>query len=801
MKRFSFFTFLLLGSNALLAPAASAETVLPPPPAAFKGKIALRANESVPSFPAVMTAAIDAPNIVLILLDDTGFGATGTFGGPVPTPHLDRLANNGLKYNQFHTTALSSPTRAALLTGRNHHAVHSGVITEMATGYPGYDSLMGKDTATVAETLRLNGYSTAWIGKNHNVPDWQTSQSGPFDLWPTGLGFEHFYGFIGGDTNQWAPALFDGTRPVEPYLGKPDYHLTTDLADNAIEFIRNQKSLSPHKPFFLYFAPGATHAPHQAPKSWIDKFSGKFDHGWDKQREITFDRQKALGIIPANAQLTPRPAGIPAWNQCSPEQKRLYARMMEVYAAFLAHTDHEIGRILTELQQMGLKNNTLVIFIAGDNGASGEGMTGGLMNEVVLFNYLKEDEKVLLAHIDDLGGPFAYNHYPVGWAWAMDTPFQWTKQIASHYGGTRNGMVISWPERISDTGMLRSQWHHVIDIAPTLLEAAGIAPPTVVNGAVQKPIEGTSLLYTFDDGTAKSRRTLQYFEMIGNRAIYYDGWLAGTTPNSLPWTGPLKPLDIIDGYKWELYHVETDFSQANDLAAAYPDRLRAMQSLFYEQARLYNVLPLDDRKARLDVNTRQDFSAGRDTYTYYRGMKRIPEGTAPDMKNRSFSIIADIDVPVAGGEGMIITQGGRFGGWGLFMHQGRLFYHYNLAGIKRDTVSTADKLTPGRHRIQLDFLYDGAGLGKGGQAKLLVDGAAAAEGRIRQTLFSRISLDETLDVGLDTGTPVSDQYLVPFRFNGGLKTVTIKLKPFDPETEAYLADPRKALLKHQAPRK
>jgi arylsulfatase len=798
MKKLSVFAFLLLGSNTWLAPAAYAETILPTPPAAFKGKIELRAKDSTPSFPAATSATQNALNILLILLDDTGFGATGTFGGPIPTPHLDRLASDGLKYNQFHTTALSSPTRAALLTGRNHHSVHTGVITEMATGYPGYDSLMGKDTATIAETLRLNGYSTAWIGKNHNVPDWQTSQTGPFDLWPTGLGFEHFYGFIGGDTNQWAPALYDGTRPVEPYLGKPDYHLTTDLADNAIEFIHSQKALAPQKPFFLYFAPGATHAPHQAPKAWIEKFRGKFDHGWDKQRELTFATQKELGIIPPNAQLTPRPAGIPAWEDCSPEQKRLYARMMEVYAAFLAHTDNEIGRILTEIRQMGLQNNTLVFFIAGDNGASGEGMAGGLMNEMVLFNYLKETEKELLDRIDDLGGPLAYNHYPVGWAWAMDTPFQWTKQIASHYGGTRNGMVISWPERIKDSGTLRPQWHHVVDIAPTLLEAAGIEPPAIVHGAAQKPIEGISMMYTFDDATAKSRRTIQYFEMIGNRAIYQDGWLAGTTPNSLPWTGPLKPLDIIDGYKWELYHVAADFSQANDLAAAYPDKLKELQELFYEQALLYNVLPLDDRKARLDVNIRHTLAAERDAYTYYRGMKRIPEGTAPDTKNRSFSIFADIEIPPGGGEGMILTQGGRFGGWGLFMRQGKLIYHYNLAGIKRDAVVTADKLTPGRHRIQLDFHYDGAGLGKGGVAKLSVDGVATAQGRIRQTLFSRISLDETLDVGLDTGTPVSDEYPLPFAFNGGLKTVTIELKPFDPETAADLADPRRAFMKLKA---
>ena len=798
MKRFSTLAALMLGTNALMAPVATAETLLPTPQPPFNGKIELRAKDSTPDFPVMQTAPQGAPNILLILLDDSGFGAAGTFGGPVPTPHLDRLAADGLKYNQFHTTALSSPTRAALLTGRNHHSVHTGVITEMATGYPGYDSLMGKDTATVAETLRQNGYSTAWIGKNHNVPDWQSSQVGPFDLWPTGLGFEHFYGFIGGDTNQWAPAVFDGTRPIEPYVGRPDYHLTTDLANNAIDFIHTQKSLAPQKPFFVYFAPGATHAPHHAPKAWIEKFRGQFDHGWDRQREITLARQKELGIVPKDTQLTPRPAGIPAWDSCTPEQKKLYARMMEVYAAFLAHTDNEVGRMLTEIGQMGLQDNTLVVFITGDNGASGEGMPTGLMNEIVVFNALKEDASVLLKHIDDLGGPLGYNHYPVGWAWAMDTPFQWTKQIASHYGGTRNGLVISWPARIKDVGTLREQWHHVVDIAPTLLEAAGVEQPDAVNGARQKPIEGVSMVYTFDDARAKSRRTLQYFEMFGNRAIYHDGWVAGTTPVSLPWTGALRPVDIIDGYNWELYHVSEDFSQARDLASTYPDKLKEMKNLFYEQARVYNVLPLDDRKARMDVSIRPSLTSGRDTFTYYQGMKRIPEGTAPDMKNRSFSIISDIEIPEKGGEGVIATQGGRFGGWGLFMRQGKLVYHYNLAGIQRDEVVSAEKLSPGRHRIGLEFVYDGSGIGKGGQAKLSVDGASVGQGRIRQTLFSRISLDETMDIGMDTGTPITEDYQVPFAFNGFLKAVTIELKPVDPVTADALLNPQKALMERKA---
>ena len=794
MKRLSVVTALIMGTNALAAPIAAAETVLPKPPAPFKGKIGMRYSDSTPDFPAMLSAPQGAPNVVLVLLDDMGFGATGTFGGPIPTPHLDRLAQNGIKYNQFHTTALSSPTRAALLTGRNHHSVHTGNITELATGYPGYDTLMGPDTATVAETLKLNGYSTAWIGKNHNVPDWQSSQVGPFDRWPTELGFEHFYGFIGGDTNQWFPAVFDGTRPVEPYIGKPDYHLTTDLADHAIDFIHTQKSLAPQKPFFLYFAPGATHAPHHAPKAWIDKFRGQFDHGWDKQREITFAKQKEMGIVPQDAQLTPRPEGIPAWDAASPEQKKLYARMMEAYAGFLAHTDNEVGRILAEIERMGMKENTLVVFIAGDNGASGEGTTRGLMNEVTVFNALTEDPKALLKDIDLIGGPMGYNHYPVGWAWAMDTPFQWTKQIASHFGGTRNGMVISWPERIKDVGSIRSQWHHVIDIAPTILEAAGVEQPDVVRGARQKPIEGISLAYTFDDATANSRRTLQYFEMFGNRAIYQDGWLAGTTPVSLPWLGAKHPVDVIDGYKWELYHVAQDFTQARDLAAEQPEKLRELQELFYAQAKLYNVLPLDDRKARFDVSTRPSMTAGRDSFTYYQGMKRIPEGTAPDLKNRSFSIVADIEVPAKGGEGVIATQGGRFGGWGLFLRQGKLVYHYNLAGVQRDEVVSAEKLAPGSHRIALEFTYDGGDIGQGGLAKLSVDGALASQGRIRSTLFSRISLDETLDIGMDTGTPISEEYQVPFAFNGNLKQVTFEIKPMDPATAAAIVNPMKSAM-------
>jgi arylsulfatase A-like enzyme len=575
---------------------AAAQEVLPLPPAPFKGKIGLSAKDSKTDFPKPVQAPKGAPNVVVIILDDAGYGSSSTFGGPCDTPTLDKLAQNGLRYTQFHTTAVSSPTRAALLTGRNHHSVHTGNIMEFATGFPGYDSLMGKDTATIAEILRQKGWNTAWIGKDHNVPDWQSSQAGPFDLWPTSLGFEKFYGFIGGETSQWRPAVFDGITPIEPYLGNPDYNLDYDLADQAIRWVRNQKAVAPDRPFFLYYAPGATHAPHHPKKEWVAKYKGKFDQGWDRVREEILARQKKQGIVPTDTLLTKRHAEIPAWDSLNAEQKQLYAYMMEIYAGYLSQTDYNVGRVLDAIQQLGQMNNTLVIYISGDNGASAEGTIQGSYNEMTFFNMIPEDYREVLKQKDNLGTWKTHNHYPVGWAHAMNAPFQWVKAVASHYGGTANGLVISWPAVIKDKGSIRPQWHHIIDIVPTILEVTGIEQPSSVNGVAQKPIEGVSMAYSFGNAKAPSTHHTQYFELFAFRAIYHDGWVACTTPPAATWEDQTKRArpDVILGYNWELYHVAEDFSEALNVADKYPDKLRELQLLFYAEAAKYNVLPLDD---------------------------------------------------------------------------------------------------------------------------------------------------------------------------------------------------------------
>ncbi len=764
-------------SIALSLTQARAEQVLPAPPAPFKGKIERSVKDSEPDFPQPVHAPKGAPNILLVLLDDVGFGATSTFGGPVSTPTLDRLAQNGLRYNQFHTTALCSPTRAALLTGRNHHTAHTGVIMEAATGFPGYDSVMQKDTASVAEILKQKGWNTAWFGKNHNVPDWQSSQAGPFDLWPTGLGFEYFYGFIGGDTSQWRPAVTEGTRPIEPYVGKKDYNFDDDIADQAIRWIRNQKTVAPDRPFFVYYAPGATHAPHHPHKKWVDKYNGKFDQGWDKVREETFARQKKLGVIPADAKLTARHAEISGWASLNAEQKRLYARMMEVYAGFLEQTDRNAGRVVDAIRNLGELDNTLVIYIVGDNGASAEGSPQGMLNEMTFFNAIPEDYREILRRINEIGTWKTYNHYPVGWAHAMDTPFQWTKQIASHYGGTRNGLVISWPKRISAKGGIRPQWHHVIDIAPTILEVAGLEAPSSVNGVEQKPVEGVSMAYTFDDANVPSSRKTQYFEMLGNRAIYHEGWVAATTPTAAPWVPGGSEVDVITGYQWELYNVAEDFSEAVNLAEKKPDKLRELQKLFYDEAAKHNVLPLDNSKTqRLDPSIRPSLTRGRNSFTYYEGMVRIPEGASPDVKNKSFRITAQMEIPKKSAQGMVVTQGGLFGGWALFLDKGKPTFHYNLVGVARYTIAGQKALSPGKRTLAFDFKYDGGGIGKGGTGTLLVDGKQIARGRIEKTIPIRVTLDEGLDFGEDTGTPVTTSYDVPFKFTGNLEKVTIDLK-------------------------
>ena len=766
----------VLAAGTLFTAGASAQEVLPTPPAPFKGQIGLSAKDSTPDFPKPVHAPKGAPNILLVMLDDVGFGAASTFGGPVNTPTLDKLARNGLRYTRFHTTALSSPTRAALLTGRNHHSAHTGVIMELATGFPGYDSVMGKDTATIAEILKQKGWNTAWFGKDHNVPDWETSQAGPFDLWPTGMGFERFYGFIGGDTNQWRPAVYDGTRPIEPYLGNPDYNFDYDMADQAIQWIRNQKVVVPDKPFFCYYAPGATHAPHHPKKEWIAKYKGKFDQGWDQVRENTLARQKKLGLVPADTQLTPRPKGIAAWDSLDAPHKQLYARMMEIYAGYLEQTDYNVGRVLDEIERLGQLDNTLVIYIVGDNGASSEGGLGGSANELAWLNGVPENTEEVLKKIDDLGTWKTYNHYPAGWAIAMCTPFQWVKQIASHFGGTRNGLVISWPARIKDKGGLRTQFHHVIDIDPTILDVCGLEQPSSVNGVAQKPIEGVSMAYTFDDAKAASPRRTQYFEMGGNRAIYHDGSVAATTPLAPPWISIVEGGDVINRYKWELYNIDEDFSEAVNLAAKYPDKLHDLQLLFYAEAAKYNVLPLDDSKVqRMRGGIRPSLVEGRTSFTYYPGNMRIPEGSLPDVKNKSWNLSAEIVVKKAGDQGMIVTQGGLFSGWALYLEHGKPVFHYNFVNEVHTRVAAAKELVPGKHTIAWGFKYDGGGVGKGGTGTLSVDGREVAQARIDHTVPGRFSLDEGLDVGEDTGTPVCEDYDVPFKFTGKIEKVVVHL--------------------------
>jgi arylsulfatase A-like enzyme len=771
-----------LGLMLALPSVALGQEVLPQPEPQFKGKIGRTVKDSVPDFPKAVEAPAGAPNVLLILTDDVGFGASSTFGGPIETPNFQRIANSGLRYNTFHTTALCSPTRAALITGRNHHSVASGVITEFATGYPGYNSVISKSAGSIGEGLRENGYNTAWFGKMHNVPDWMSSQAGPFDLWPSGLGFEYFYGFLGGDSDQWHPALYENTRPIEPYLGNPDYILDRDLADKAIGWLRMQHALAPSKPWFLYYATGTAHAPHHAPKDWIAKYKGKFDQGWDKVREETLARQIKLGVVPPNTQLTKRPEQLAAWDALSADQKRLYARMMEVYAGALSHADNEIGRLLEAVAESGQLDNTLVIFIMGDNGASAEGTLQGTTNEVATAaNSVTENLPYLLSMIDQLGGPLTYNHYPVGWAHAMDAPMQWTKQVASHFGGSRNGMVISWPARIKDHGGLRSQFSHVIDIVPTIYEATGITPPTVMDGVLQKPLEGVSLVYTFDDAKAPTRHGTQYFELVGNRAIYKDGWMASTTPLRLPWvTIGYEPSP--DDFKWELYHVDEDFSQANNLAAMYPDKLKELQSAFDIEAKKYNVYPLDSSFAsRADPAIRPSLTRGRNEFTYYSSMARIPEGSAPNFKNQSWAIAAEVNIPEKGASGVLATIGGRFGGWAFLMQDSKPEFVYALSNQPdhKFRIASSQPIPPGNHIVRFSFNYEGGGIGKGATGSLFVDGKPVAEGRLPRTIAVRFSLDETFDVGEDTGTPVVEDYAdkMPYRFSGTLKKLGVVLEP------------------------
>ena len=764
----------------LLCPASSQES-LPRTEPLFSGKIGLSYKDSTPVKPKLKTpenfGIKDAPNILLILMDDVGFGQMGTFGGGIPTPALDRVAKEGIIFNSFHTTALCSPTRAALLTGRNHHSVGSGVIGEAGTGFPGYSGIIPASTATFAEVLREYGYMNAWFGKNHNVPDWETSLVGPFDRWSDALGFDYFYGFVGGDTDQFHPALVENKKRIESDETNEDgspYHLTTDLADKAIRLMRASKAVAPQRPFFVYFSTGATHAPHQVPPEWITKFEGQFDKGWDVYRQDTFERQKKMGIIPAQTQLTARPDSLPAWDSLSANERKVYARMMEVFAAFTAHTDHEVGRLIDAVEEMGEMDNTFIIYMAGDNGASGEGGPNGLLNELAFFNGIEEPLEAKLAALGTLGSDKHFNHFPAAWAWAMDTPFQWTKQIASHFGGTRNGLAISWPKGIKARGELRDQFHHVIDIAPTILEIVGIQAPANFNGVAQKPIEGVSMAYTFGDADAEDRRTTQYFEMLGNQGIYHDGWMASAI-RGVPWLSENKPADLLN-MPWELYHVEKDFSQANDLAKENPEKLDELVKLFFAEAARYQVLPLDDRKtARLNVENRPSLTEGRTKFVYP-NLLRLTEGAAPDLKYRSHEVIAEVLIPENGAEGVLFTQGGRFGGYGLYLKDGKLVYHYNLVGVERYNV-TSDKPVPtGEVTLKMVYTSDEKKPLAGADVKLFANGQQIGAGRVEKSIPNRVSIDETLDIGLDTGTPVSEDFEVPFKFSGQLKKLTIDLK-------------------------
>jgi arylsulfatase A-like enzyme len=773
-----------------------ARATLPIPDRAAPRLTTYDAKDPDTSFPAIepLLPPEGAPNVLVVLLDDVGFGASSAFGGPCQTPTAERLASGGLRYNRFHTTALCAPTRQALLTGRNHHSVGMGSITETATSAPGYSSVRPNTKAPVAMTLKLNGYATAQFGKCHEVPVWQSSPMGPFDAWPSGGGgFETFYGFIGGENNQWDPALYDGTTPVEP-PETDDYHLTEDLTDRAVSWMHQQKALMPDKPFFVYFAPGATHAPHHVPKEWADKYAGQFDDGWDVQRERIFAKQKQLGVIPADAELTTRHDEITAWDEMPDELKPVLARQMEVYAGFLEHTDHHVGRLVDALADLGVLEDTLIYYIIGDNGASAEGTMNGAFNELANFNGMAalETPEFMLSKMDELGSPSSYNHYSVGWAWAMNTPLQWTKQVASHWGGTRNGTIVHWPAGIEERGGLRSQFTHVIDLAPTILEAAGLPEPAVVNSVLQSPMEGTSMLYSFNDEAAPEQHDLQYFEMFANRGIYHRGWSA-VTKHRTPWVMVGGDLPAFDDDLWELYDGSSDFSQARDLASEHPEMLAKLQRLWLIEATKYNVLPLDDRGAeRLEPTL-----AGRPTLIrgssqlFFPGMGRLSENSVVSIKNKSFSITADVEIPEGGANGVIIAQGGRFGGWAVYVVDGRLKFGYNVLGIHEFTTTADSAIPAGTHQVRMEFAYDGGGLAKGGDVTLYSDGDPVGKGRVAATQPMIFSADETTDIGYESGTTVTADYTArTSRFTGKINWVQLDVGNDDHD---HFLDPEEQL--------
>jgi len=775
-------------------------TVLPIPDRPRTGLITYDAKDPETHYPKItqLRPPKGAPNVLIILIDDAGFGSASAFGGPCATPNFEKLAANGLKYNRFHTTALCSPSRQALLTGRNHHTVGMGGITEIASGSPGYNSILPNTCAPLAKTLRLNGYATAQFGKCHEVPVWETSPAGPFTAWPTGGGgFEYFYGFIGGEAHQWYPSLYEGTTAIEvKKTPEEGYHLVPDMTDKAINWIGQQKALIPDKPFFVYFAPGATHAPHHVPKEWADKYKGKFDQGWDKLREETFARQKKQGVIPSDCQLTQRHKEIPSWDNMPAALKPVLVRQMEVYAGFMEFTDHHVGRLIDSIEKLGLLDDTLIYLIIGDNGASAEGTLHGTYNEMINFNGASalETPEFLMARLDKLGGPESYNHYAVGWAHALNTPYQWTKQVASHWGGTRNGTIVHWPKGIKGKGELRTQFHHLIDVAPTILELAGLPEPLSVNGVQQHPIEGVSMAYSLNDAKAAERRETQYFEMFGNRGIYHKGWTA-VTRHKTPWLLVGEVTPAFDDDNWELYDTNKDWSQANNLAKQMPEKLHELQRLWLIEAARYNVLPLDDQVAeRMNPDTagRPVLIKGK-SQILFGSMGRLSENSVVSIKNKSHSVTAGITVPAEGAEGVIVAQGGNIGGWSLYAKGGKLKYCYNLLGIDYFYAESASALPAGDHQVRMEFAYAGGGLGKGGAVSLYLDGKKVGEGKVGATAAMIFSADDGCDVGVDTGSPVSPDYGARGNeFNGVVKGIQLAIAE-DAVSVDHLVSPQEAV--------
>ena len=769
---------------------------LPAPDPKFGGVIKDNAAQSKAWWAPRIVPPKQAPNVLLIMTDDSGFGVPSTYGGVIPTPAMDRIAKAGLKYTQFHSTALCSPTRAALITGRNHHSAGFGVISEQSTGFPGYNSVIPKDKATIGRILLDNGFTTSWFGKDHNTPVFTASQAGPFDQWPLGMGFEYFYGFVGGDTSQWEPNLFRNTTQIYPYVGHPPgtWNLTTAMADDAVDWLNRMNQIDPSKPFFCYYVPGGTHAPHQPTKEWVDKIHNMhlFDEGWNKLRETIFANEKRLGVIPQDAKMTPWPKDLlKEWDQLTADEKKMFIRQVEVFAAYVAYTDHEIGRVIQAVEDIGKLDNTLIIYINGDNGTSAEGQLIGTPNEVAMFNGVQVPVEDQLKYFYDVWGTDqTYCHMAVGWTWAFDTPYSWTKQIASHLGGVRQGMCVSWPGHIKDVGGIRNQFHHMIDVVPTLLEVTGIQAPETVDGIKQAPIEGVSFAYTFDAANANKPSThkTQYFEMMGDHAIYHEGWMASTKVIRPPWdvAGPVNQ-DPLNNVTWELYDLTKDWTQSDDISAANPGKLTELKKLFLTEAKKYEVLPLDASVATRLVAPRPNITAGRSEFVYTYPMTGLPQGDSPLLLNCSYTVTADIEVPDSGAEGMLVTSGGRFGGWGFYVLKGKPVFTWDLVDLKRVKWQAPDALAPGKHTVAFDFKYEGlgagtlafnnmSGIGGPGTGVLRVDGKEVSTQKMEHTLPLILQWDESMDFGSDTGTPVDDQdYKCPFTFTGKFNKITIKL--------------------------